>query len=89
MINTYISSAAHPLTNEVYSVGDEVCVYQGRFGHSNNMKIVSMWHLNDVDGTIGISPNKECKDITYLSAVKYKIPPPPVKFERFGKRNNK
>ena len=38
-----VTSSKHSKTGEVYSVGDRVCIYQGRFGHNNIIVIGSIW----------------------------------------------
>ena len=77
-----IKEAVHPKTKEVYSVGDRVCIYQGRFGHNNIMVIKSMFSTKEHNGSeskeesfeerVYVS-NTNSLPGTYLSAVKHKI----------------
>jgi len=38
-----LTEAIHPTTKEIYKVGDNVIIYQGRLGHDNIMTINSMF----------------------------------------------
>ena len=68
-----ITEAYHPETKELYTVGDKVVIYQGRFGHDNIIEIKSMWQ-NENDPTDHICVSSELTlPGTFLSAVKRKI----------------
>ncbi len=47
-INGYriLKSVIHPNTKEKYSIGDYICIYQGRFGHNNLIKIGSLFEYD-------------------------------------------
>ena len=64
-----ITEAYHPETKELYTVGDKVVIYQGRFGHDNIIEIKSMWQGEDY---VYVSSELTLPG-TYLSAVKRKI----------------
>ena len=64
-----IQSAINPADNIEYSVGDRVCIYQGRFGHNNIMVIKSMWKS---DSHIYVSSTDKLPG-TFISAIKYKV----------------
>lgn len=64
-----IFKAVNPKDNIEYSVGDRVCIYQGRFGHNNIITIKSIWKSGD---DIFVSSNETLPG-TYISAIKYKV----------------
>jgi len=77
-----ITKAIHPETKELYSVGDRVCIYQGRFGHNNIITIKSMFSDKEHNGNEGDAvgfeervyvSETESLPGTYLSSVKHKI----------------
>ena len=64
-----ISKAINPKDNIEYSVGDRVCIYQGRFGHNNIITIKSMWQSEDY---IYVSSTDKLPG-TFINAIKYKV----------------
>ncbi len=81
-MNKHLTAAKHPKTGEEYSIGDNVCIYQGRNGHNNIITIRTI--MLSLDGDLSVSA-KEIKpedinnpeilagSFTYLSAVKEKL----------------
>jgi hypothetical protein len=59
-----IKSAKHPKTGELFSVGDRVCIYQGRFGHNNIITIKSMFTSKEHNGD---EHNPEFEERVYVS----------------------
>ena len=68
-----VQSVIHPITGLIYQVGDNVCVYQGRFGHNNIINIKSIW-LSDIGNNLNVIISEyETLPGTYLSSIKHKV----------------
>ena len=61
-----LQSAVNPKTGELYSVGDRVCIYQGRFGHNNIIVIKSIWQ-DDINTYVS---KKDTLPGTFINSIK-------------------